>query len=170
MRALPYPSGRLARPCKADLRSGVSAGDRSLGARDDSRTPRQVSWLTDRCSPVPSQDDVSQWRTSGSLPAHSGATAPASHRRPFSPPGGSGQGKPRVVADASAILVVSPSRRKCRPSRQGPGVQLLVEVMPGISRQIRRFLSGIRQRSLADWMDGITDESRARRRRRAEHH
>ena len=35
MRALSYPSGRRARPYKADLRSGVSAGDRSLGARDD---------------------------------------------------------------------------------------------------------------------------------------
>jgi hypothetical protein len=120
MRALPYPSDRLARPYKADLRSGVSAGDRSLGARDDSSSPGQVSWLTDRRSPVPSRDKLSQWRTSGSLPAHSGATAPVSHRLPFSSPGGSRQGKPRVVADASAILVVSPPCRKCHPSPQDP--------------------------------------------------
>ena len=171
MRALPYPSDRLARPYKADLRSGVSAGDRSLGARDDSSSPRQVSWLTDRRSPVPSQDKVSQWRTSGSLPAHSGATAPVSHRLPSSPPGGSRQGKPRVVADASAIMVVSQLGCKCPPSRWARhSFQLVSDAVPGRSRQLRRILSGNSQASLANWMDGITDESRARRRRRAEHH
>src|SRR5487761_2494128 len=69
---------------KVAARSSGFAILRSLGARDDSIGPRQVSWLADLRSPVPSQDDLPQGRTSGSLPADSGATAPDSHRLPFS--------------------------------------------------------------------------------------
>jgi hypothetical protein len=72
----------------SDLTIGQhKAGDGQVTVREGRRlVSRQVSWLPDQRSSAPSQDRRPQWSLADLLPGHSGATAPESHRLPFSAP------------------------------------------------------------------------------------
>ena len=81
---------------------------------------------------------MSQWRRSGSLPGHSGATVPDSHRLPFSAPGST---SPAATSGATQIVQRRHSARRPRLPQPPQDVPLAA---PGAVRPRRTAAPGRR--------------------------
>ncbi len=106
-----FPSGRSrGRSGRPPLRRSVRTDPLTRGTTWCDQ--RQVSWLPDRRSPVPSQSCSLQWRTSGSLPGDSARNragiSPASLFTPRE------RGEPRVDCYVGHIMAGQSSRRNAR--------------------------------------------------------
>ena len=115
----PRPNARPIRPSPrrgahrkaSDVRPEATLGPPAC-ARGTAPSPQAGLLTPGSPLPEPSQDRGSQWHLSGSLPGHSGATVPDSHRLPFSAPA-------RMPSPPWPPGVLFPCRRDSRRTPRG---------------------------------------------------